>query len=57
MGVKVGGSHIMAKITIKKLELLTATDEGRCIRQLFLLVSAGQEKIKITPVVPGRTNP
>jgi len=57
MGVKVGGSHIMAKITIKKLELLTATDEGRCIRQLFLLVSAGQEKIKITPVVPGRANP
>lgn len=47
----------MAKITITELESLTANDEGRCIRQLFLLVSVGQEKIKSTPAVPGRTNP
>jgi hypothetical protein len=34
----------MAKITIKELESLTANDEGRCIRQLFLSVSVGRRK-------------
>lgn len=44
VGVKVGGHRFMAKITIKKLESLTANDEGRSIRQLFLSVSVGRRK-------------
>lgn len=33
MGVKVGGTHFLAKITIKELESLTANDAGRILRE------------------------
>ena len=33
MGVKVGGTHFIAKITIKELESLTANDAGRILRE------------------------